>query len=241
LTSHRLATFLTTHFHTSPHLARAALRRLTAPPLHTPLFTTPFAQTLAKEREEDTTLFATEKQNLFFDPTLDAVFWARVLRRCAPPPTLADKLGAWVADALRVLVATSEGEGGAALGWSSKTEVFTLGMRVLCAAEVALGWEVRDAVDIRQLLGRFVVVGREKGIGELWVGVAEKVFAESVLGVVRSAVGRVRAIERGLEQEEKETKEQKGNVDEERVLNFLKGLGARVRATEGGLMKKAGM
>jgi hypothetical protein len=246
LTSHRLAAFLTTHFSTSPHLCRAALRRLAATPPHTPPCTTPFAQTLARERQEDTTLFAAEKQNLFFDPTLDARFWARVLRRCSPPPTLANALGAWVADALRVLTATGEAEGGAALGWSSKSEVFTLGMRVLCAAEVALGWGVQNAVELRRLLVRFVVIGQEKEVGGLWVGVAEKVLAGSVLEVVRGAVVGIRAVERGLEKEketqrENETKEDKGNVDEERVLSFLKGLGARVRATEGGLMKKAGM
>ncbi|KAF2448148.1 hypothetical protein P171DRAFT_352773 [Karstenula rhodostoma CBS 690.94] len=129
LTSHRLATFLTTHFATSPALHRAALHPLTATPPHTPLFAVPFAHTLARERREDTALFAREKQNLFFDGSLDARGWSRLLARCRPSPALATQLGAWVADALTLLIAASEEEGGGALGWASKTEVFTLGMR----------------------------------------------------------------------------------------------------------------
>lgn len=252
LTSHRLANFLTTHFSTSQDLCREALRRLTATPLRTPLFTVPFAEALARERKEDTTLFAQEKQNLFFDPSLDALFWSRVLSRCAPSATLATRLGAWVAEALTLLIETSEKKGGGALGWTSKTEVGTLGMRVFCAAEVALRWGVQNAVDIRRLLSRFVTVGEEKDVNGLWTSKAEKVLGDSVLELVSSAGTRVAAIGRGLDrtregkakgkEEDAEVKQKdKALADEERVLNFLKGLGARVRATEGGLMAKAGM
>ncbi|OAF99231.1 HEAT repeat protein-like protein [Paraphaeosphaeria sporulosa] len=251
LTSHRLATFLTTHFSTSQDLCREALRRLTAAPLRALLFNVPFAETLAQERKEDTTLFAQEKQNLFFDPTLDALFWSRVLSRCSAGAALATRLGAWVVQALMLLIETSEKEGDGALGWTSKTEVSTLGMRVLCAAEVALRWDVPNAIEIRELLNRFVVVGEAKEVNGLWVGRAEKATATGVVELLRSAGARVRAVEKGLEklQVEKEEKTStseaktadKAAADEDRVLSFLKGLGARVRATEGGLMKKAGM
>ncbi|KAL5444724.1 hypothetical protein PMIN07_003330 [Paraphaeosphaeria minitans] len=251
LTSHRLSTFLATHFSTSQDLCREALRRLTPTPLRATLFTVPLAETLAQERQEDTTLFAQEKQNLFIDPTLDALFWSRVLSRCSADAALATHLGAWVGQALTLLINTSEKEGGGALGWTSKTEVSTLGMRVLFAAEVALRWDVQNAVKIRCLLSRFVVVGEEKEVNGLWVGKAEKVAATGIVELLKSARARIKAVEKGLEkaQAEKEKKTStpeaksmdKAAGDEERVLSFLKGLGTRVRATEGGLMKKAGM
>ncbi|KAL1605095.1 hypothetical protein SLS60_004638 [Paraconiothyrium brasiliense] len=250
LTSHRLASFLTTHFPTSPALCSEALRRLTATPFRYPLFSKPFAHTLAQEREEDTTLFATEKQNLFFDPTLDALFWSRVLAVCTPPPNLARKLGFWVEEALRLLLETSEKEGGGALGWSSKTEVFTLGMRVLCAADVAITWEAENATTIRELLVRFTQVGREQDVNGIWVGKADKIVEQSIRGLVKGAGARIEAVERELERAKEEgerktegkgRKEKKTAVDEQSVLAFLTRLGTRVRATEGGLMKNAGM
>lgn len=243
LTSHRLASFLTTHFPTSQTLCKEALRRLTTTSPREPLFATPFSQTLAQERQEDTTLFATEKQNLFFDPTLDAIFWSRILTRCTASPALKSSLGAWVQEALGLLLQTTEEEEtDGALGWTSKTEVFTLGMRVLCAADVALTWGVQNAASIRRLVVRFAEVGRQKEVNGIWLGKADKVVERDILALVKGAGARVKAVGKGLEIEKaKGESKGKADMDEQSVLDFLKGLGARVRATEGGLMKKAGM
>ena len=261
LTAHRLAAFFKTHFSASTDLVREGLRRLTDTPFRARVFGTPFAETFAAEREEDTTLFATEKQNLFKDPTLDAVFWARVLACVEPravPGDLRGGLFTWVRSALEVFVETAGREEDGALGWTSKVEVFTLGVRVLCAADVVLSWEggddSEDGVVVRRLLVEFGRGGGESGVHGLWMEKVGRVLERSVVAVVEGAGARVRAVEEGLRKSEEEkksggaekvegakTQTQTQTPDEQSVLNFLANLSARVRATEGGLMKKAGM
>ena len=147
LSTHRLAVFLSKAFSGSPSLIREAIRRLTdtAPP--TPVFGTSFARRFAAARQVDTALFATEKQNLYRDETLDAVFWSRILSqhhaRAIPQP-LRSGLANWVLSGLDVLTSTAETEIDGPLGWTSKDEVFALGMRLFCAAEVVLAWDGQE-------------------------------------------------------------------------------------------------
>ncbi|CAO2651647.1 Nn.00g042170.m01.CDS01 [Neocucurbitaria sp. VM-36] len=197
LTSHRLAAFLSsssssslsspTPSASSPSrdlfLIKHALHRLTSPSSsrlssapHTytssSLFSTPFAALFAQESTQDTALFATEKQNLYKDDALDAVFWSRVLgsiHASCVPGALRRGLDSWVRDGLVVLsrtagVATTTttttttegqeggGEGGVdgALGWTAKPEIFTLGIRVFCASEVMLKWTAQQSMAIMQ-------------------------------------------------------------------------------------------
>ncbi|KAF1964175.1 HEAT repeat protein-like protein [Bimuria novae-zelandiae CBS 107.79] len=251
LTTHRLAAFLITYFSTSPDLCKEAVRRLTSTPFHAPLFSTAFGVTFQEERKEDTTLFASEKQNLFIDPTLDAVFWARVLASLPPsfvPSALQNGLVAWVEEALEVFLETAVVEKDGALGWTSKVEVFTLGMRVLCAAGVVLGWESdlasESGVRIRKLLVEFSKVGGSSGVHGLWMEKLERLLEGAIVGVMRRVGERLRAVEMGLEEAKNAPSlkvKEASTLDEQSVLNFLTSLGARVRATEGGLMKKAGM
>ncbi|KAF2714647.1 HEAT repeat protein-like protein [Pleomassaria siparia CBS 279.74] len=185
LTVHRLARFLTTHFHTSRSLFSEAIRRLAGTSSVATLSSTPFAATLAEARKEDNALFSTEKRNLFKDDTLDTALWSRVLRSMSPlavPPEHKQALISWVLDGLAALSATARSEGDGALGWTSKAEVFTLGMRVICAAEVVLGWGGEEVGQIRRSL-RELVDG--EGIHGLWVEKIESVLEASVLEALK--------------------------------------------------------
>jgi hypothetical protein len=182
LTAHRLAKFLATRFDkTSPDLANEALKRLADT-------SSPFARVLADARTEDTALFATEKQNLYKDDTLDAVLWARVLASLQLSAAKRADLKRWVLDALSVLTETAEKEVDGALGWSSKSEVFTLGIRVFCAAEVVLDGEVMMA------LRRFADVGNESEVHGLWIEKVERVLEKRVVGML----GRVKGTLLGM-------------------------------------------
>jgi hypothetical protein len=177
LTSHRLAKFLVTHFSNTSHdLVKEALKRLADPSV-------PFAHVLAAAREEDTSLFATEKQNLYKDDTLDAVLWARILASLELNTCQRADLKTWVLDAFTVLTQTAQKEVDGALGWSSKAEVFTLGIRVLCAAEVVLDGEVMVA------LRRFVDVGTSSEVHGLWMEKAERVLEKGVVGILSRVKG----------------------------------------------------
>jgi hypothetical protein len=138
LSTQRIALFLAHNFVGSKHLHKEALRRLILTPIGGHVPTRPFAAMLANERKEETALFAREKQNLFKDETADAAFWSRVLKLVSPPgksSVLVKEFRAWVVAALSTLIQATRGEEDGPLGWTSKPEVFALGIRVICAVE----------------------------------------------------------------------------------------------------------
>jgi hypothetical protein len=189
LATHRLAKFLIT-FSTSPNLYREAIRRLTGTPSRVPLFNTPFADLFAQTRKEDTALFATEKQNLYKDDTLDAALWSRVLSSLpsnAMPSLLRSSLTMWVLEALAVLTTAAQNEVDGALGWTAKPEMFTLGMRVFCAAEVVLTCAPMsaEASQVRRMMREFADAGKAGEVHGLWVDKVDRVLAKSVVAVLK--------------------------------------------------------
>ncbi len=188
LTTHRLAAYLINSFSTSQDLVKETVRRLTNTPSPAPLFSTPFTDTFAQERKEDTSLFAQEKQNLYKDDTLDVILWSRILLSLSAatiPQSLRMGLSNWVLDGLATLAQTAEEEGDGALGWSSKAEVFTLGMRVFCASEVVVGWGGEKRVEVLKMLRGFADVGLERGVHGLWMERIEGVLNKEVVRMLK--------------------------------------------------------
>jgi hypothetical protein len=189
-TTHRLAAYLITAFSTSQYLATEAIRRLTNTHSPTLPFYIPFAETFAQEREEDTSLFAQEKQNLYKDDTLDTILWSRILcslSSSATPESLRIGLTTWILDGLTTLMQTAEKEGDGALGWSTKAEVFTLGMRIFCASEVVMKWGGGEKVEVVKMLSRFSEVGTERGIHGLWIERVQGLLSREVKRMLRRA------------------------------------------------------
>jgi hypothetical protein len=192
LTTHRLAAYLVNVFPTSQYLAKEALRRLTHTPSPHHLFSTPFADTFAQERKEDTSLFAQEKQNLYKDDALDTILWSRILLSLsvdAVPQSLRMGLTNWVLDGLTILKRTAEEEGDGALGWSTKAEVFTLGMRIFCASEVVVRWGGQERVEVLKRVRGFADVGVERGVHGLWMERVEGVLNKHVVRMLRRVKG----------------------------------------------------
>ncbi|KAI4907790.1 hypothetical protein J4E90_009197 [Alternaria incomplexa] len=192
LTTHRLGAYLVSAFSTSRFLAKEAIRRLTNTPSPHRLFSTPFANTFARERKEDTSLFAQEKQNLYKDDTLDTMLWSRILlslSASAVPLSLRTGLTNWVLDGLTALTQTAEGEGDGALGWSTKAEVFTLGMRIFCASEVVMRWGGQERVEVVKRARGFADVGIERGVHGLWIERVERVLNKEVVRMLRRVKG----------------------------------------------------
>ncbi|KAF1847315.1 HEAT repeat protein-like protein [Cucurbitaria berberidis CBS 394.84] len=212
LTTHRLATFLSSTQFTTCRipLITQSLHRLTCPSSsfssQNPLFSTPFAELFAQHSKQDTSLFATEKQNLYKDDALDALFWTRVLRSLpsfhatAVPLALHQGLATWVLDGIAVLTQTTkETERDGALGWASKAEVFTLGIQVICASEILLAWsgsidlEGKESGMVRReiltALRAFADMGAVAEVHGLWIERIERVLEKEVLDALRRVKG----------------------------------------------------
>ena len=71
------------------------------------------------------------------------------------------------------------------LGWTTKQEVFTLGIRVICAADVVLRWDDRNGADVRMALRKFADAGSESELNGLWSEKSEQVLDNSVLRLVQ--------------------------------------------------------
>lgn len=191
LTSHRLANFMATSFPRSRDLVTESLHRLTGG------LSVPFTATLKQARKEDTSLFAKEKQNLYADTSLDAISFSRILLHTPIPHPLLHTLTTWVQSALAHLTSTAHSEPDGALGWTSKSDVFALGMRVFSAAEVVLKWgEAGKRVDVLQALSVFLDVGREKEVHGLWLGRVERVLEKEAVRMMRGVMGSIAGIEK---------------------------------------------
>ena len=199
LTTHKLASHLCTAYPTSTALATEALRRLTHTAAPAALFSVPFADMLAADRTQDNALFATEKQNLYKDDALDTVFWARVLAGLAPRALTAaqrDGLAAWATDALRVLSETASREADAALGWTSKIEVFALLVGVLEAADVVLRCGAApDQGRMRKALRVFLDQAEGAEVHGLVLGLGEGVLRKSVVRLLARVKGSLCSVD----------------------------------------------
>ncbi|KAF2477596.1 HEAT repeat protein-like protein [Lindgomyces ingoldianus] len=196
-TSQRLTRFLCQSFTNSQDLCREALRRLTGAPSSMALFTRPFRDLLAEKREEDTALFVQEKQNLFKDDSIDAVIWSRVLKSlslAAIPEAVVFGLKDWVLDGVSALTDMARNEVDGPLGWTTKPDVFALGMRLICAAEVTLYWPGGEKWRVRKALRKFADVGEMNGLNSFWVERIERVLADSIVNVVKGVCSSLPAL-----------------------------------------------
>lgn len=204
--SHRFSQWLGLSYNQSPSLCTNALSRLIGPGAveiksHTTISSNnislappliPVSLLLSKARKLDTALFAEEKQNLFVNSVKEAEMWCCVLKQLSQSaigPDIVSRLSDWTLQGVGVLACTAENEIDGPLGWTAKSEVFTLGMRVIFAAEVLTCWARKEGVEgalvgtvdvIGDGLKRFVDVGRRNAVHELWLERAEKVIAQHV-------------------------------------------------------------
>lgn len=116
---------------------------------------TPVSDLISEYRKESTVLFVEEKQNLFIDDVREAELWSKSIHLLAEASyndgrTL-NEVSTWVSEGLAYLSAiTADGAGkDGPLGWTSKPEIFTLGVRVISIA----GALVSPRFSAQKLLG----------------------------------------------------------------------------------------
>lgn len=137
------------------------------------LHMTPVKDLLTAARKEDSSLFVEEKQNLYIDPVQEAERWSSAIHLLSPSafqPYLASQLEEWAAEGLKYLTKVAQNEIDGPLGWTSKPEVFILGIRILEAVKVVKIWGERGMME-RSIQDLDVLLEEWNGVDvhPLWV------------------------------------------------------------------------
>ncbi|KAB8263233.1 putative death-receptor fusion protein-domain-containing protein [Aspergillus pseudonomiae] len=136
---------------------------------------------LAELRKESTTLFEEERQNLFIEEIREVDIWScRLLRlrEAAFSERLVKESSKWVSDGLSYVadIMTTESEKDGLVGWASKPETFTLGVRLISLAAVlvseefaASGYLYEDRTALKEKLQRLLGNGETALLHDNWI------------------------------------------------------------------------
>lgn len=197
LASQRLITHLLNTYSQLLELSGEAMSRMTGAKAVAGVLEPSAMTTFAAVTAENTALFMVEKQNLFIDHVREAILWSQLLKQLPKDSIKAPECRAlcvWVKKGLQLLAANASSETDGPLGWTSKPDVFTFGMRVFCAADVLLTWQRSfQSRPTDQSLGKplmeLLVLGREQKIHDLWLVKIEKVLVGNMLARLKTGVG----------------------------------------------------
>jgi hypothetical protein len=190
--SQKLAAHLVKNYNHSAQLCREAVVRMTGSlcSLEPPFLAPKVSKALDLALKEDTSLFVIEKQNLFVDEVRETILWSQVLKGLSMKTVsknIADSLSEWTTDGLGTLIKKAEEAEDWSLGWCSKSEVFIVFMRILCASEVLMCWRLKTkkvgvkGTEIRGLLIKLLAAGLRNGLHEVLLDRIETVVMQSAL------------------------------------------------------------
>ena len=166
----------------------------------------PVRELLEEAMTPDTALFVQEKQNLYIDEVQEAETWSQILidlKPTDPKPVrlshwrkmqyLNDRFYDWTVDGLSVLAQMAEKETDGPLGWTTKPEVFIVGMQVISAAKVHLYRNTGEtSIEAKELckerLRELMRVGLDNDLHGLWIMEVESILMScdsSALDVTR--------------------------------------------------------
>lgn len=135
---------------------------------------------------QDTALFVEEKANLFMDPVKEAKNWADAIAEFYPSSLVSDMVSegsAWSIEGLTALIEIAESREDGPLGWTSKPDVFAVGMRIILMSKVQIRFCSHQQRDEQssvclELLRKLFLVGKEKFLHWLWLQQIEEIIGE---------------------------------------------------------------
>ncbi|PLB55905.1 HEAT repeat protein [Aspergillus steynii IBT 23096] len=146
--SHLLSEFIVDNYSGSPTLCARVIRYITGQETRIGGSTqrkrlSSVSDLISEHRQESTTLFEEEKQNLFVDEVREVERWSGQLLRLTKgsyDDRLTVSVSQWVSDGLSYLIELAVDGAGSGkdgfIGWTSKPETFTLGVRLINLAAV---------------------------------------------------------------------------------------------------------
>ncbi len=146
----------------------------------------PLRAMLRDAMQQDTKLFTEEKQNLFINPVKETKNWTEAVLNLHPSlfgRNIVHGFGTWCTEGLVALVEIIESREDGPLGWTSKADVFALGIRILAAVRVRIhclsgGKCKEERSRYLELLRKMILVGKEKMLHGLWLQYVEEILRE---------------------------------------------------------------
>lgn len=144
------------------------------------------ADQLREHRKESTILFEEEKQNLFIDEVREVDVWALRLLQMAGSsfnPDLVREVTSWASEGLSYIHEFTVEESGndGLLGWASKPETFTLGVRIISVAAVLISprfgaseYLSEEQTRLKQLLESLSESGQVISLHDDWLSRAQQ-------------------------------------------------------------------
>lgn len=191
--SQRLMSFMLRKWHGDPALSEEAFSRAfrsseqTCPSL---------AEQLQVGTDTDTALFAEEKQNLYIDAAREVKAWCQVLLQLPPRSVsrvLLKRLCHWVINGLTSLIDKATAVPDGPVGWTTKSELFVLGLQVIYGAGLLLNYAEQGLrlpikpSSLRRRLAELQDAGSDNGgINHLWREEIQSLLARSVILQLRS-------------------------------------------------------
>lgn len=137
----------------------------------------PVAELSLEARTTQFVVFVEEKQNLYIDTVREAEEWATFMTKVNPDAwdtTILSILESWTVDGLTYFIETCENQIDGALGPTSKSEVYTLWMRVILSAKVLMAWSAQASgkgrateIIYRGLLEKLLGLGKQRLLHDL--------------------------------------------------------------------------
>ena len=131
---------------------------------------------------QDNSLFAEEKQNLYINPVQDVQRWTQILlgsHSSSWTPYLICSFYKWTMQGLRALHVENRNRYDGPLGWTSKPEVYLLGIRILAAAKVIIRRKAISQSERLQLISLLMTLretGGTKMLHESWLRLIEEIL-----------------------------------------------------------------
>lgn len=181
--SELISNFIVENYSDSSPLCSKAIRYVTGqwPRINGSTLTTrltPVSSVVSELMKESTILFEEEKQNLFLEEVREADVWSSGLRRLSKDAYTQHLVGSmhrWVSDGLACLAETTSSRDGL-MGWASKPEMFSLGVRVIALAGVLVSKDFGGSTylgegreDLTQKLQTLLDCGKAASLHENWL------------------------------------------------------------------------
>ncbi|KAL8645259.1 MAG: hypothetical protein Q9226_007379 [Calogaya cf. arnoldii] len=182
--SHQLLSFLKNYYHNSSAFWTEIVQRIIGNqyrPHQPPHFPSPRAL-LERLKPEDTALFVEEKQNLYIDEAKEAGVWLEVLLTMDQTAVDIESLGKfedWTIEGIDALTEVASTEVDGPLGWTWKPEVYTLGVRIIHAAQALMQYSSNESLGVngkalRARLEKLLVVGEQSILNGTWMRMISK-------------------------------------------------------------------